>query len=132
MSLFHYIFCWSTMGRIPAGYHRGSSDMQQPKISDSQALMLLDLCIEAEQRCEERMRRAQKSKDYRRASEAVEAMTQYAELKQRLLAEIRSAQPMVTPELREKLLALSRPHEAAGEKGPARDARKPEVSAKQD
>ena len=62
--------------------------MRRPTVSDNQLLLIMKMCADAEQRCDERFASARESGDYAAAADAVRLKQHYEDLKQRLYTEM--------------------------------------------
>jgi hypothetical protein len=58
--------------------------MRRPSVTDSQMLMLFELCLDAEDRCDERSREARARGDNEAAEHAAELENRYKNLRNRL------------------------------------------------
>ena len=65
--------------------------MLQPKLTSDQVLMMLELCLDAEERCDERIAAAREQNDYTTAAYEVQLKEQYENMKGRLMEEMRVA-----------------------------------------
>ena len=90
--------------------------MRRPLVTDSQLLMLFDLCLDAEDRCDERAREARARGDNEAAEHAAELENRYKDLRNRLFRAMKeapsaSALEQLTQEVMEagKMLSEARP-----------------------
>jgi hypothetical protein len=58
-------------------------------LTEQQVLMMLELCLEAEERCDERISAARQKEDYSTAAYEVQLKEQYENMRARLLEEMR-------------------------------------------
>jgi hypothetical protein len=65
--------------------------MHRPALSDNQILLMLELCLDGETRCHERIEKARDRGDYRSAAYEVQLKEQYEDLKHRLFSEMRNS-----------------------------------------
>jgi hypothetical protein len=65
--------------------------MLQPKLTFDQILMMLELCLDAEERCDERIATAREQCDYTTAAYEVQLKEQYENMKARLMEEMKVA-----------------------------------------
>jgi hypothetical protein len=63
--------------------------VRNPKLTEHQVLMMLELCLEAEERCDERIAAARAKGDYTTAAYEIQLREQYENMKTRLLDEMR-------------------------------------------
>lgn len=92
--------------------------MNRPALTDTQILLLLDICLDAEQRCDEREKFARAVGHVQKAEYVVQLREQYASMRQAFLEEIKRA-GMNTREQHQKLHPL--PESASqrlGQSGP--------------
>lgn len=81
--------------------------MRRPAITDNQLLLILEMCFDAEERCDERIEKARDAGDYRAAADAVQLREQYEDLKQRVFSEMKS-DGTTTSDLHQQLRGFSR------------------------
>lgn len=62
--------------------------MRSPKLTEQQVLMMLELCLEAEERCDERIITARDKGDFSTAAYEVQLKEQYENMKARLLEDM--------------------------------------------
>ena len=60
------------------------NEMRQPSVTDSQLLMLFELCLDAEDRCDERSREARARGDHESADRESQLESRYKSLRNRL------------------------------------------------
>lgn len=63
--------------------------MRSPKLTEHQVLMMLELCLDAEGRCDERIAAARDRGEFSTAAYEVQLKEQYENMKARLLEEMR-------------------------------------------
>jgi hypothetical protein len=63
--------------------------MHSPKLTDHQVLMMLELCLDAEERCGDRIAAARERGDFNTAAYEVQLREQYENMKARLLEEMK-------------------------------------------
>ena len=80
--------------------------MQRLSMTGRQLLLLVDMCLDAEERCRRKLERAKAAKDDSAADHEAARMREYAALKSRLFEEMKSA-PGKTQDLGEMLQNLS-------------------------
>jgi hypothetical protein len=81
--------------------------MHRPALNDNQILLMLEMCVDGENRCDDRIAKARHRGDFGTAAYEMQLKEQYEGLKQRLFHEMRKS-AVTTQDLRETLLKLSR------------------------
>jgi hypothetical protein len=79
--------------------------MHRPPLTDTHILLMLEMCLDAEERCDQRVRMARMSGDFGAASQALKLREQYSDMKHRLHEEIRQG-GTTTEDLHEQLQSL--------------------------
>jgi hypothetical protein len=65
--------------------------MHRPALNDNQLLLMLEMCLDGESRCDERIANARERGDFSTAAYAIQLKEQYEDLKHRLFSEMRSS-----------------------------------------
>lgn len=81
--------------------------VRSPKLTEHQVLMMLELCLEAEGRCDERIATAREKGEYTTAAYEVQLKEQYENMKARLLDEMKY-QGATTQDLHDTLRQIGR------------------------
>lgn len=79
--------------------------MSNSELSSNQLLLMLELCLDAEHRCDERLRTALGKSEFHRADDELQLKEKYSELKHRLF-EAMKQEGTTTQDLHEMLQAL--------------------------
>lgn len=79
--------------------------MHRPPLTDTHILLMLEMCLDAEERCDQRVRLARIHGDVEAAAQALRMREQYTDMKHRLHEEIRQS-GTTTDDLHEQLQSL--------------------------